>query len=407
MRSIVAIAVIGLCLWGMAQTGRRALARFHSSYSRTTSSFASAEDGVRYDPSDPEAFYVRGVLLEQSNDYAGAIRDLERATELRPADYLLWLELGRARQFEDDEVGAREAFQRSVKLAPYAVDPRWQLGNALLRAGRFDEAFVELRRAAAGDSTLLPVVFDLAWNAYSGNLDRFEHAIQLDRSGDRIALAHFVLQRGNPAAAVALFKATNGVSAEQRGSFVSALLSVKRFHEAYEVWSGGVYRAGLGVIANGDFEGEFAPDEGFGWKFDPQLENVSARLDVNEARSGKRSVVLQFTGSSNPGTPLLSQMVLIEPDTSYQLHLAAKTEDLVTGGIPSVVITNPEASDGGLLAQTALPVKAYSWQDLKLNFHAPKDVVAIRIAIQRQACAQQPCPAMGSVWLDDFSLRKL
>jgi Tfp pilus assembly protein PilF len=338
-----------------------------------------------------------------------AIRDLESAIELRRRDYLLWLELGRARQVVNDTDGALSAFHESVRLAPYSVSPRWQLGNLLLRAGRTDEAFAELRRAAAGDPDLLPIVFDLAWNAYRGNASAVEHAIQLEQQRDKIALAHFLLKHGSPAEAVALFKSTDNVTAAQTSELTAALLTTKRFYEAYEVWSGKAYQEGLGAITNGGFEQQLATgDGGFGWQLTDRQAAVRAALDTSETRSGKQSLLLEFSGLSNPGSPLLSQLVLVEGQTTYQLRFAARTQKLVAGGLPVVVIADVDTKDGSVLGQSA-PIlgRGDEWHDYNLSFKTGKTTTAMRITVQRQSCGQQPCPALGHLWLDDFSLRKL
>src|SRR5207253_8349631 len=107
-----------------------------------------------------------------------AINEYEQAARLRPRDYFLWLSLGTARDQAGDERGALAAFQESVRLAPYYAEPRWQFGNALLRAGRLDEAFAELRRAAVSDSSLLPGLVDLVWGVYGGDAFMVQQVIQ-------------------------------------------------------------------------------------------------------------------------------------------------------------------------------------------------------------------------------------
>jgi Flp pilus assembly protein TadD len=404
-----AITVVALCLWGIAHNGRAGLSRLYSAHSLATGSLTSADDAVRYGPSDPEAFYARAMIHQRVAQQTDAIRDLESATELRRHDYLLWLELGRARQLVDDTDGARLAFQESVRLAPYSVQPRWQLGNLLLRAGRTNEAFAELRRAAAGDPDLLPIVFDLAWNAYRGNAGAVEQAIKLERPRDKIALAYFLLKHGNPAEAVALFRSTENVTAAQTSELTAALLATKRFYEAYEVWSGKAYQEGLGALTNGGFEQQIATgDAGFGWQLTDRQEAVRAALDTSETRAGKQSLLLEFSGLSNPGSPLLSQLILVEADTTYQLRFAARTRKLVAGGLPVVVIADVDTKDGSVLGQSA-PILGSSdeWHDYNLSFKTGKTTTAMRITVQRQSCGQQPCPALGRLWLDDFSLRKL
>src|SRR6266446_5512787 len=111
-------------------------------------------------PNDPEARTVLGLLLSRYGEYSDAAMELERAAELRPRDYYLWLELGMTRDQLGDREGAERALRESVRLAPYYARPGWQFGNLLFRLGRANEAFAELRRAAKSDPTLLPATID-------------------------------------------------------------------------------------------------------------------------------------------------------------------------------------------------------------------------------------------------------
>ena len=406
MRSIISIAAITLCFWSIAHTGRAGLARLYSAYSQSTFSLNGADRALSYTPDDPEVLYARALLHEQAEEPTEAIRDLEKAAALRPRDYLLWLELGRVLQVADEEPRALSAFQEAVRLAPYSTDARWQLGNLLLRNGRFEEAFAELRRASAADREMLPVVLELAWNAYQGNAEEIENAVRVSDPADRLALAQFLLRHGDIAGALQVFKSTKGATTDQRNQFVLALLAQNHFYEAFEAWSGETYAAGLAAIANGDFEEKtLIRDEGFGWQASMQ-EGSQVILDLSQARTGQQSALIEFTGSSNPGTAVLTQRVLVQPETNYQLRFATKSQNLITGGLPILAVAEA-TTNGKLLAECTLWVQTTSWETMKLSFRTGNDVTAVRISIQRQACSRQPCPAIGRLWLDDFSLQRL
>src|SRR5207248_5094136 len=85
---------------------------------------------------------------------------------------------GRARAALGDTDGGIAALRRAVELAPNYAEQRWHLGNALLRAGRNEEAFAELRRAADADpDKYRPQVFNLAWQVYGPDMARVIDAV--------------------------------------------------------------------------------------------------------------------------------------------------------------------------------------------------------------------------------------
>jgi len=100
-------------------------------------------------------YYLRGVDLYSLNDFSGAVKILERSTEMQPDYAPTWAHLGRAystsaslhfggRAFYQK---AQDAQQRALALDPSFVEPRVYMGNLLTDTGRVEEA-VPLLRAA-------------------------------------------------------------------------------------------------------------------------------------------------------------------------------------------------------------------------------------------------------------------
>src|SRR5205085_5765135 len=126
---------------------------------------------------------------------------------LAPNDYMIWTELGRARATAGDMEGGVAALRRAVALAPNYAEQRWHLGNVLLRAGRTDEAFAELRRAGDADpDKYRPQVFNLAWQLYGPEMERVLDAV--------------------------------GKTPEVRGYLVGVLVGRGRLDDALKIWTG-------------------------------------------------------------------------------------------------------------------------------------------------------------------------
>jgi Flp pilus assembly protein TadD len=416
LRSCVAVVALAACLWGMWGAGRAGLSRFLSRSLAEENQSASAERAVRLGPSDPEAHAARASVLLNAGDLAGAIRDYERAVELRPRDYLLWTSLAVARGYNGDAEGALAAHREAVRLAPYYAHPYWYMGAYLLELGRQDEAFAALSRAVESRPSLLTDVMSLAWDSYGGDARAVRQAVRPQTNAARLSLAKFFVAQGSAGEAIELFReAAAGLSAEERKGLLNELLNARQFAEAYEVWSAGRETpegesagenvGGRARFTDGGFEARISSnDPGFGWQPARNAPGVRISLDAKGARTGARSLHLEFSG--DPGdVELISQLLLVEPRTRYRLIFEARTEEVITGGQPLITVADASRAEAHRLAQSVpLPQGASAWQSYALEFATADETRAVRIAVRRQTCQGPRCPIFGHVWLDGFSL---
>lgn len=377
-----------------------------------SSLLTSAEEASRLMPADPEAYRARGVAYLANGNAAEAAKEYARAASLRPQHYLLWLDLGRARDQADDTEGAIAALREAVRLAPFFAQPRWQLANVLFRAGRYEEAFPELRRAIAGDSTLLPLGLELAWAASNGDVHAVEQLIQPTNSSARLTLARFLAKHGKALEAVELFRGTDAINEADQKALLSELLATKEYAAAYEVWASGRQgiessNHGIAAITDGGFEGKISRnDPGFGWQANWAVSTVRIELDGSEHKEGGRSLRFQLNGKSNPHSQLLTQLVVVEPNASYRLSFAALTKSISSGGMPLVVVSDASSNEYRVLGQSATITESERvWHDYEVEFKTGEATTAVLISVQRQPCASEPCPIFGRLWLDSFDLK--
>ena len=373
-----------------------------------------AEEAVRVSPADPETRSALAAALYNSGDLAGTLGQLERAASLRPRDYLLWLQIGRVRDEAGDHEGSLLALREAVRLAPYYSEPRWQYGNVLYRAGRFDEAFRELRRAAESDPALFPVLMDLAWGTYKGDARAVAEIVNPQTDALRLSLARFFVKKGKITEALSLFRAAAGISREEQRKLLVELIKNKQFKAAYEVWDAGREAepgrqpGGAASITDPGFEGRINLSEaGYGWRQERSLEGVRLSLETKGPRSGSRCLLIEWSGNSQPESTVISQLVLVEPDTRYRLSFYARAEDLVTGGLPVLNLTDASGDEARVLGRSkAVQPDAKEWQEYEIVFATPGTTEAVLLSLQRESCPAGPCPVFGRVWLDAFSLRK-
>jgi hypothetical protein len=409
-RTLPRVLVAGLCLilllliW---YSGRAGFASLLASYAARVNQIAPANAAVHLNPSDPETHYTRGAVLEAADDFAGAISEYRTATMLRPDDHALWISLARVQELDGDIAGALSSARRALPLSPSYAQPHWQLGNLLVRAGELDEGFKELRLAEASNPVLLAGIVELAWQLHPGDVQFVKQAMQPQTPETYLALAENFRKHGRVEDAILMFSQTGVESLPVREQYLNELISAKRFKDAYALRSLGRSVnsiGGLGVITDPGFEQESNLEEpGFGWHAEKKAPSLSLAMDPADPQEGHSSLRVQFQGDSDPGQSIISQLVLLEPRTRYRLRFAARSENVVSGGLPSITVT--DASDQVVLGHVVLLPQADSWQDYVIDFNSREATTAIRISLGRERCSNSPCPIFGRMWLDDFLLK--
>jgi tetratricopeptide (TPR) repeat protein len=371
-RSAVAILAIGFCLFLIQASARFGFSRLLSRYALIANSIPAADEAVRLSPFDPDAHRTRATVLNRLQLTAEASKSLESATSLRYRDDYLWLELANTREEIGDTPGALAAFDQAVRWAPYYAHTHWQRGNLLLRMGRYDEAFAELRTAAAANRSYVPNLIDLAWGVSRNDLNTTKQLIQLN---DR-----------------------------ERSSLIRFLASRKALRDAFEVWSGSDSTRSP-TLFNGGFEDQILLNDATfgGWTLAPEQTKNKLAIDVTEKFAGTRSLQISLGGEWNPGTSLLSQTVIVEPNKTYRVFVSVKTKDLVTGG-PPVFTVNDGVNNQLLGKSESLPTGTTSWVKLQFEFTTLATSEAAVIRLQRNNCDSSPCPIFGTLWLDEISI---
>lgn len=422
IRLAIGLALLTACFYLVRISARAGLSRLYSTSvikgatlpgTEPEQLLTAANESSRLAPLDPDAYRARGVAELSVERPVEAAIDYAHSATLRPRHYLLWMDLGRARDQADDIPGAIEAFRKAVQLAPYFAQPRWQLANVLFRAERYDEAFPELRRAIAGDPTLLPLSMELAWAGSNGDAEKFTQMIDPANASQRLIVGRFLAKHGKAREAVELFHATGGIAEEDQKELVRELMAAKQFASAYEVWASGrtdltTDANGLATITDGGFESKITlGDPGFGWQVNSEVPTFKVALETTIIKEGLRSLRLEWSGESNPSSQLVTQVALVMPNTSYRLTYSAMAKGLISGGLPFIVISDESSREYNILGESGVVVETErDWKEYYVDFKTSEDTGAILISLQRRPCESSPCPIFGRVWLDSFSLRK-
>ena len=409
-RVIIAVLASAALAWATWQAANTGWARSLGEDADRTDDAAAADRAVSLSPSDAETHAARGGVLQRTDDYPRAVTEFQRAVQLRPRDYYLWMLLGVTEDQNGDQQMALAALKQSVSLAPTYAKPRWQLGNLLLRMGQTDQAFAELRRAAFDNPELLPNVIDLAWGIYGGDINAVLAVVPPQTDAARLELAIFFARHKQSSIAADQFLSARAAPDRKAEALLAELLTARAFGDAYRVWArthGLPATDAFGTIRDGGFESVITVGEsGFGWQISPDVVDVTMSIDEGAHQSGARSLRVDFHGNSNPQSPLLTQIILVKPLTHYHLGLAALTKDFVSAADPVITLTDASDPKNAVLTQsTPLRSDANVWRDFVIDFTTNANTQAITITLARQPCTNNPCPAFGTVWLDSVSVK--
>ena len=402
MRIAISALAIAACLFLIQVTARIGFSRLLSRYALLENSLPAADEAVRISPSDSETHRARATVLSRLQMPDEAVKSLEAATSLRSRDDLLWIELGNTREELGDTQGALAAMDQAVRWAPHYAHTHWQRGNLLLRMGRFDEAFAELRIAAAANRNYLPNLIDLAWGISRADIKTTQNLIQIKNDTERLALIRFLARNGKGKETldqIHLLQAPLPV--DTKNELARLLFAAKSFRDAFDVWRTADQKPAL---FNGGFEEQLVlSDAGFGgWILSPDQTKTKLAIDVSQKFAGTKSLQITFDGNWPPGAPLLSQTFVVEPSKTYRVTFSLKTKDLVTGGPP--IFTVNDAVTNQLLGQSENFPSTGSWSKLSFDFTTLATSEAAVIRLQRNNCEPAPCPIFGVVWLDEITI---
>jgi tetratricopeptide (TPR) repeat protein len=367
---------------------------------------------VGWAPDDPQTHYTSAVLHERTflpEDLPVSLSEYEKAAALAPHNFLLWLELGKARERSGDPVSAERTVRKALELAPNYAQVRWALGNNLLRQGRSDEAFAEIRQAASSDEKYVSPAASMAWQVFDGDINLVRHTIG-DSARINVALSAILVGQKRLDEAFAIWELLTpeekGVTYKQASSdLYGHLVDARKYRAALTVFSSGLAGEGEevspGKIFNGGFEGAIKPQNAaiFEWQIAEALKPQIA-ADTAQKHSGTRSLVFIFNSADGKDFRTVSQTVVVEPGKTYQLELFYRS-DLKTAATLKWEIAG--FTDGKIISTEPVAESA-DWTPQRLQFTVPANTEAIAVRLARVGCRTGLCPISGRIWFDDLTL---
>jgi tetratricopeptide (TPR) repeat protein len=321
----------------------------------------------------------------------------------------LWLALGNARERSGNSTGAEAALRKALARAPNYSFVKWTLGNILLRQGKTNEGFDEIRSAAQSDQTFVDQAVVTAWQISDGNLAQVRQFVG-DNQQTNLALAIFLAKQKRFDEAVEIW---NALPAEAKKTTFKAtgeqlyteMLAAKKYRDALQISSqiGGLRAAQpvTGQILNGSFEEEVNIKGAgvFEWQI---ADGIKPQIGFDDAtkRSGTRSLVIIFNSPDGKDFRVISQTVTVETGKTYKFETFYKSELKTSAALVWEIV---DATEGKVLATTGATAPNNDWTSIKAEFTAA-NTEAVTLRLAREACKSSICPITGKVWFDDFSI---
>lgn len=363
-------------------------------------------------PRDPMGMWLaatlqKSVFTPESSDRA--VEMFENAVRLAPNDFRWWIELGRSYEQAERYDEAEAAFMHAVAIAPTYTYPHWQLGNFLLRRGRTEEAFDELKKAIPNNEIYREQVFSLAWDFYDNDPAKLE-LIASDTPDVNASLALFYGSRGRAADSLRIW---NRMTDEQKADYpqfvkvlAQGLFEKKFYPQALEFAKqiGMDTDAQAGVVTNAGFEKVIATvdETRFGWRVTRGEGKLDIARDSAVKHSGERSLKLNFRGYNRPELNNVDQLIVVQPEKTYHLRFWYRTENLKSAGTPQIQVI--DAIESKILAVSpSLDTGTHDWQEVSIEFSTPAGCTGVLIRTVRGYCGED-CPIFGTLWYDDFEL---
>jgi tetratricopeptide (TPR) repeat protein len=409
-RRIILLVVLLFCLAGTFFVAKWCIANAIASQAIYKE---VAELAIDWAPDDPQTHYSLAVLNEKTfliDDLSRSLEEYEKAAALAPNDFRLWLAVGKAREHTGDAAGAEKALRKALELAPNYAEVRWIFGNILLREGKMDEAFAEIRSAVVSDSKYTNQAIATASEMFDGELVEIKRNLG-DSMQIQFALAAYLGRRKRFDEALQIWitlpENEKKTTFKQIGEdLYQEMIAAKKYRSALRIQqeiSESETDRSVGKISNGGFEDEIkTANQGvFDWQI---AEGARPQIGPNNAqkRSGNLSLLIIFNSSDGKDFRAVSQIIAVEPGRRYEFETFYKSELKTSAGLKWEIA---DAADGKILAATGATSAGADWAVLRTEFVVPEGAEGVVVRLARESCKTLICPISGSIWFDDFSIK--
>jgi Tfp pilus assembly protein PilF len=367
---------------------------------------AIAELLTTWAPDDPQTHYSLAALYEKSyqpEDGIKAVVEYEKAAALSPGDYRYWIPLARAREHNGDIAGAETALRYALNLAPSYAQIHWSLGNVLLREGKTDEAFAEMRQAIDANPvfavTAASTALQFSDEGYAAILQKLGNSAET-----KAAMAMVLARQKKFDDSLAVWKTLsdeerNTAFKDQGAELFNTLLAEKKFRLASQIRT----LQAAGTFSNPGFEApiDLTDTSPFNWRIAQGAQPLIG-VDANQKHGGNYSLGIVFAKNSGKDFRQVSQNVPVQSSAAYHFTIFIRSEINATGALRWELA---DAETGAVLGSTKdISGAANGWEELTADVRTGPQAEALIVRLVKAGC--QNCSIEGKVWFDDLALEK-
>lgn len=408
---------------GAAFLSVKAIRAAESAYWADSDSIDDIKQTLKHDPTNADLIHRLGLdytFNPTEINTPEAVKYLRQAVSLNPRRWDFYSDLGTACDFAGDIKCSDEAFDHARALNPMNPALEWALGNHYLLTNRPDQAFPFFRKLIDINSDYLGPTFRLCMRAtrdpeqiYSAVIP---HGKDLKDSSQRFAFLNFLASTGDYDGAMKIWGQMIGSQDKSPGifsvkPFMDNLIDHDRLQDASVVW-GDLEHAGVvpppsapgsaNLLYNPGFEST-PLDTGFDWRLSDSSDLVFEFTDESPHQR-RKSLRIDFSVGRNADYDLVSQIVQVQPNTSYDLTAYVRSESLTSDSGPRLRVVeldcgscNPATSD-----QTQGTTQ---WHQVDAPFLTHPQTQLVRVSFWRPQAPTALGDITGTVWLDDLTLR--
>lgn len=413
--SLFLAAILAGSVWMSAAALRSAL----SAYRLDAVSIADVQNALRWDPDNPDLVHRLGLVYtyDQTDlDTSESLKYLRQAVVLNPRRWEFWSDLGTSCDFVMDTACSDEAFRRAWALNPMGPTLGWAMGNHYLLTNRPEKAFPFFRTLLGLSPDYREPTFRLCLRATHDPELIYAEVLPHDTNGsDRFAFLNFLVSTGDYDNAVKIWKEMiagpdRSPSVSLVRPFLNSLTDNNHLPEATRVWDdlqhAGVIPAsmsspGKNLLYNGNFARP-PLDAGFDWRVSNAPEIV---LDFSASPGFKDNNCLRidFSVGRNADYTVVSQIVPVNPKTSYQLSAYVRSENLTSDSGPRLRVV--EMGCNGCVPATSDSMQGTtSWHPVEVPFTTQAQTEAVLVSFWRPQTPSALGDITGTAWLDDVNL---
>lgn len=353
---------------------------------------------------EPRYRLGRYELLAHQSPQA-ALPWLQSAAALNPHIGRYWTDLAIAQQSLGDLDSEKRSLQHALEIDSHTPEIAWDAANLYLSQGAVDDAMKQFHAVLESDPILTSPTIQTCWKIRP-DIDYLLGNVIPPRAYP--ALLEFVITKGETAAAAKvwerMFSLQQRVDRQNLFEYVRYLILHHEVAQAARVWQEAGVMARLqayepssaNLLVNGDFSLDIL-NGGFDWVHH-KTEGVSLALDPGQAHSSSRSLGITFDGPGIDDAGI-SQVVAVEPNTSYEFSAFYKAEDMDGAGGMQFAIQDAYKQTSFFMSEDLRD--ADFWKKTGGSFTTGPDTELLMVRMVRVPSGS---PIRGKLWIDGLQL---